>query len=90
MSAELPWPLLLRHGSTKGLGGKLVGVAQAWEHGGPQAGNNQCAHAAEDRGPNGTPPLRGKAAFKLAQLIGGTDEQGVDGADPAAHLRRRG
>ncbi len=41
-------------------------------------------------GAHRSPPLRGEAAFKFAEFIGGSDKEGVDGADASAHGGRGG
>ncbi len=44
----------------------------------------------ENCGADRSPPLRGESALERAQFVGCADKKRVDGADPTAHLRRRG
>lgn len=74
----------------EGLGGEGVGTAESGEEDGGGEGDEDGGDAAEDDCGNGSPPAGGEAAFELAELVGGADEEPVDGADAAAHLGRGG
>jgi len=56
---------------------------------GPEKHDCNSSCAAQNYGWDGSEPLRGDAGFELADFVGRTDEQPVDGADASAHLVRR-
>ena len=75
--------------AAEGLGGELVGLAEAGEESCPDSGDGERADAADYGGADRAPPLGGESAFEFAEFVGCADEEGVDGADAATHFGRR-